>query len=64
MWGNEKCDNNTDDDDANGHDPHVSAMLRRRHTHKKNRMWEHNHYENMPIQIHWKFYHQKMKIFR
>ena len=23
-----------------------------------------NHYENMPIQIHWKFYHQKMKIFR
>ena len=23
-----------------------------------------NHYENMPIQIYWKFYHQKMKIFR
>ena len=22
-----------------------------------------NHYENMPIQIYWKFYHQKMKIF-
>ena len=22
------------------------------------------HYENMPIQIYWKFYHQKMKIFR
>ena len=22
------------------------------------------HYENMPIQIHWKFYHQKMKILR
>ena len=21
-------------------------------------------YENMPIQIYWKFYHQKMKIFR
>ena len=21
------------------------------------------HYENTPIQIHWKFYHQKMKIF-
>ena len=21
------------------------------------------HYENMPIQIYWKFYHQKMKIF-
>ena len=20
------------------------------------------HYENMPIQIYWKFYHQKMKI--
>ena len=20
-------------------------------------------YENMPIQIYWKFYHQKMKIF-
>ena len=23
-----------------------------------------NHYENTPIQIYWKFYHQKMKIFR
>ena len=22
------------------------------------------HYENMPIQIHWQFYYQKMKIFR
>ena len=22
------------------------------------------HYENTPIQIYWKFYHQKMKIFR
>ena len=22
------------------------------------------HYENMPIQIYWKFYHQQMKIFR
>ena len=22
------------------------------------------HYENMPIQIYWKFYHQKMKILR
>ena len=22
------------------------------------------HYENMPIQIYWKFYHKKMKIFR
>ena len=22
------------------------------------------HYENMPIQIHWKFYHQKMAIFQ
>ena len=22
------------------------------------------HYENMPIQINWKLYHQKMKIFR
>ena len=22
------------------------------------------HYENMHIQIYWKFYHQKMKIFR
>ena len=22
-----------------------------------------SHYENMPIQIYWKFYHQKMKIF-
>ena len=21
------------------------------------------HYENMPIQIYWKFHHQKMKIF-
>ena len=23
-----------------------------------------NHYENTPIQIYWKLYHQKMKIFR
>ena len=23
-----------------------------------------NHYENTPIQIHWKFYHQKMAIFQ
>ena len=23
-----------------------------------------HHYENMPIQMLWKFYHQKMKIFR
>ena len=22
------------------------------------------YYENMPIQIYWKFYHQKMKLFR
>ena len=22
------------------------------------------HYENTPIQLYWKFYHQKMKIFR
>ena len=22
------------------------------------------HYENTPIQIHWKFYHQKMAIFQ
>ena len=22
------------------------------------------HYENLPIQIYWKFYHQNMKIFR
>ena len=22
------------------------------------------HYENMPIQIYWKLYHQKMKVFR
>ena len=22
-----------------------------------------SHYENMPIQIYWKFYHQKMKHF-
>ena len=22
------------------------------------------HYENKPIQIYWKFYHQKLKIFR
>ena len=24
----------------------------------------HHHYENTPIQIYWKFHHQKMKIFR
>ena len=24
----------------------------------------HFHYENVPIQIHWKFYHQKMAIFQ
>ena len=23
-----------------------------------------DYYENMPIQTYWKFYHQKMKIFR
>ena len=23
-----------------------------------------NHYENTPIQIYWKFYHQETKIFR
>ena len=23
-----------------------------------------SHYENMPIQIHWKFYHQKIAIFQ
>ena len=23
-----------------------------------------SHYENTPIQMYWKFYHQKMKIFR
>ena len=23
-----------------------------------------SHYENTPIQIHWKFYHQKMAIFQ
>ena len=23
-----------------------------------------NHYENTPIQIHWKFYHQKIAIFQ
>ena len=33
------------------------------------RLWEtavdrRNHYENTPIQIHWKFYHQKMAIFQ
>ena len=22
------------------------------------------HYENMPIQIYWKFYHEKLKVFR
>ena len=25
---------------------------------------QNTHYENMPIQIYWKVYHQKMKIFR
>ena len=28
-----------------------------------NDMHEISHYENTPIQIYWKFYHQKMKIF-
>ena len=23
-----------------------------------------HHYENLPIQIYWKFYHQQMKIFK
>ena len=36
--------------------------------HRKKTRWEktirHNHYENMPIRIYWKFHHQKMKIFR
>ena len=27
--------------------------------------WEkHQHFENMPIQIYWKFYHQKIKNFQ
>ena len=26
--------------------------------------FSHIHYENMPIQIYWKFYRQKMKIFQ
>ena len=30
----------------------------------KRRRKEEQHYENKPIQIYWKFYHQKMKIFR
>ena len=28
------------------------------------RLWNCFHYENMNIQIHWKFYHQKMAIFQ
>ena len=46
----------------------------RTHTHKKkigvSVSWLYikhvspDHYENMPIQIYWTFYHQKMKIFR
>ena len=32
LSGNEKCDDDTDDDDADGQrDPYVSAMLGRRH---------------------------------
>ena len=31
---------------------------------KKKERKKKNHYENMPIQINWKFYHQKMNIFR
>ena len=27
-------------------------------------VWHFIHYENIPIQIYWKFYHQKMEIFR
>ena len=30
----------------------------------KNFVTVRTHYENMPIQMYWKFYHQKMKIFR
>ena len=34
----------------------IAKTITFRHTNK--------HYENMPIQIYWKFYHQKMKVFR
>ena len=33
-------------------------------TFHKHTAYRYPHYENMPIQIYWKFYHQKMKIFR
>ena len=38
---------------------HTYALRSLRILRKKNM-----HYENMPIQIYWKFYHRKMKISR
>ena len=36
---------------------HMTTKVPDQHVHS-------DHYENMPIQIYWKFYHQKLKIFR
>ena len=41
-----------------------AMMLKQRKPNQLQRQKMYLHYENMPIQIYWNFYHQKMKIFR
>ena len=42
----------------------LSVSLSNMHVHNPIRVCIAIHYKNMPIQIYWKFYHQKIKIFR
>ena len=41
----------------------TSGLVRLAESDQQNLHWTYE-YENKPIQIYWKFYHQKMKIFR
>ena len=41
-----------------------STKYFKKQLYKKQNLDPKKHYENKPIQIYWKFYHQKMKIFR
>ena len=40
------------------------SVSRSQGKYKSSLKYNNNHYENMPIQIYWNFYHQKMIIFR
>ena len=40
-----------------------NIFLTHEDTHMRNKRYA-NHYENTPIQIFWKFHHQKLKVFR